>query len=110
MSDGLLRALMREAGLSLGLDYSTTDKLTRVFAHGVSPSYRYFSAGLNGKNQRVHFCWATNRNAAGFFLTWRETTTANGKQTKRDKWAARRKRKASKALALRRCQAFKQPQ
>ena len=64
-------------------------KLTRVFEPGVSTNYRYWGPVKNGKGQRVRFCWSSHRNAAGFFLGWRETWMKNG-TVKRDQWASRR--------------------
>jgi hypothetical protein len=65
------------------------NKLTRVFEPGVSTNYRYWGPVKNGKGQRVRFCWSSHRNAAGFFLGWRETWMKNG-TVKRDQWASRR--------------------
>jgi hypothetical protein len=64
-------------------------KMTRVFDEGVSASYRYFGGKKNGKGQRVYFCYSVHRNAAGFFLGWRETHMQNG-TVKRDRWVSRR--------------------
>lgn len=75
------------------------NKLTRVFDPGISPNYRYYTAGVNGKSQRIVFCWSTHRNAAGFYLGWRETYRKNG-DVKRDMWLARRVRSRCKDIAL----------
>lgn len=66
-----------------------THKTTRVFDPGVSANYRYWGPVKNGKGQKVRFCWSTRRNAAGFFLGWRETWMKNG-TVKRDRWYSRR--------------------
>lgn len=66
-----------------------SNKLTRVFDPGVRANYRYWGPVKNGKGQKVRFCWSTRRNAAGFFLGWRETIMKNG-TTKRDRWCSRR--------------------
>lgn len=79
-------------------------KLARVFPPGVGSNYRYWEA-RNGRGSRVRFCYAVNRNVAGFYLTWREVETA--KAVKRDQWASRRTRKAAAALALKRHRAMK---
>jgi hypothetical protein len=76
-------------------------KNTRVFDAGVSASYRYYPAPKNGKGQKVWFCWSTHRNAAGFFLGWRETYRKNG-TVKRDKWLSRRVKTRCKEIAKRR--------
>lgn len=80
-------------------------KLTRVFAAGVPTSYRYFNAGKDGRGRKVFFATASHRNAAGFFLTWRQVETPI--MMKRDQWSARRKRKDAKAIARKRFEAFK---
>jgi hypothetical protein len=64
-------------------------KTTRLFEPGVSTSYRYYGGKRNGKNQRVLFCYSVHRNAAGFFLGWREVYMQNG-TVKRDQWVSRR--------------------
>lgn len=74
------------------------NKLTRVFDHGAS--YRYYS-GKPGKYQRVCFCYSVHRNAAGYFLGWREVYMKNG-TVKRDRWLARRRKTACIEIAKRR--------
>ena len=65
-------------------------KLTRVMEDGKPPSYRYWRGELtNGKGQRVRFCWTVHRNAAGFYLGFRETWRKNG-NTVRDQFVSRR--------------------
>lgn len=81
-------------------------RLTRVFAAGVPANYRYFNAGKDGRGRRIFFCTATHRNAAGFFLTWRQVETET--MTKRDQWSARRKKKDAKAIARKRLAAFRE--
>ena len=77
------------------------NKTTRVFDAGVSAAYRYWPAGKNGKGQKVMFCWSTHRNAAGFYLGWREVYMKNG-TVKRDRWLARRIKNRCAAIAKRR--------
>lgn len=81
-------------------------KLTRLMADGKSTSYRYVPAGVDGWNRTVWFCWSCHRNAAGYFLGWREVTRRDG-TGKRDQWVARRVRKRAKELAMRRANRFK---
>jgi hypothetical protein len=76
-------------------------KSTRVFDPGVSPSYRYYGGKRNGKGQRVLFCYSVHRNAAGFFLGWRETYRKNG-QVVRDRWVSRRVKARCIEIAKRR--------
>lgn len=56
----------------------------------------------NGKGQKVHFVWYTQKNVAGYFLTCRIVTNKNGK-TKHSQWAAVRTKKAVQRIAERRC-------
>lgn len=81
-------------------------RLTRVFAAGVTANYRYFNAGKDGRGRRIFFCTATHRNAAGFFLTWRQVETAT--IMKRDQWSARRKKKDAKEIARKRLATFRE--
>lgn len=76
-------------------------KLSRVFAGPGGLNYHYTFGGMNGKKQRVYFCWSIHRNVAGYFLGWRQIKQANG-VTKRDMWLARRSRKAVRAIANKR--------
>lgn len=36
------------------------------------PSVRYFEGGIDRRGVRRRFCWTTNRNAAGYFLSFVE--------------------------------------
>ena len=80
-------------------------KLTRMMADGKSANYRYMGA-TNGRGQAVWFCWSTQRNAAGYFLGWRETylkrKKKDGTYAKRDQWTARKAKKRVMELAQRR--------
>lgn len=55
----------------------------------------------NGKGQKVRFCWSSHRNAAGFFLGWRETWMKNG-TVKRDRWYSRKVKARAADVARRR--------
>lgn len=81
-------------------------KLTRLWGEGPGPRYRYWGDIRNGKGQRVRYCWSTNRNAAGFFLGWREVWMKNG-TGKRDQYVSRRSRQKVKDIARRRHDAMK---
>lgn len=63
------------------------NKHTTVMPNGAG--YRYMSVPKNGKGQTVRYCYSVHRNAAGFFLGWRETIQKNG-TGKRDMWLSRR--------------------
>ena len=80
-------------------------KLTRLMADGKSANYRYYQA-KNGKGQVVKFCWNCNRNAAGYFLSWRQThlkkARKDGTIAKRDMWSARKVKNKAEALAMKR--------
>lgn len=82
------------------------NKLTTVMAK--SANYRYFSGGKNKRGDRIVFCYSCWRNAAGYFLSWREVTykrvRKDGTAGKRDQWAARKVRKRAAALAKRRAE------
>lgn len=78
-----------------------SNKLCRVFDPGVSTNYRYWGPVKNGKGQKVRFCWASHRNAAGFFLGWRETWMKNG-TIKRDRWYSRKVKARAADVAKRR--------
>lgn len=80
------------------------NKLTTQF-EGKPLSWHYTANLKDGRGRRVRFCWSCHRNAAGFFLGWREVW--NGKTGKRDQWVSRRARKAVAEIARRRTAAFK---
>src|SRR5260221_9396480 len=81
-------------------------KLTRVMLGRYGLNYNYLTAGVNGKGQSVCFCWSTHRNAAGYFLGWRQTRMIKG-TVKRDRWVARKQRNAVAKVAERRVAAFR---
>ena len=76
-------------------------KLSRVFEDA---RYRFYDAGRNGRGQAVRFCYSSHRNVAGYFLGWREVV--GKKQTKRDKWTARKSRSAVADIARNRYNKF----
>jgi len=78
-------------------------KLTRVMEKPMS--YRYVSAGKDGRGRFIRFCWTCHRNVAGFFLGWREVTSK--RQVKRDHWLSRRTRRRVEEVAERRATAFR---
>ena len=71
-------------------------KLCMVFPGG--PRYRYFAKQRRGLV--IRWCWSVNRNAAGYFLSWRETVNAKRGGGKRDRFVASRTRAKMKARAL----------
>jgi len=80
------------------------NKLTRVFDQGVSLGYTYINAGKNRKGQSVWFCWSKERNAAGYYLAWRQVRMR--KKTKRDQWCARKIRRRCKEISQKRAAVF----
>lgn len=76
-------------------------KKTRVFDG--SAGYHYWQT-RDGLGRNVRFCYSTHRNAAGFFLGWRETWNKKG-GGKRDKWISRRRKKRVVEIMQRRWQA-----
>ena len=87
----------------------TAHKLTTVF-DGRPASYRYIDGGHDGRGWAVRFCWTNWRNAAGYFLSWREVIPPIDRRGKhagrRLDFAARKSRKRAKALAARRAQRY----
>lgn len=81
------------------------NKLTKVFDPDARMSYRYYDGGKDGRGRKVWFCWATERNAAGYFLGWREVRGKTG--GKRDQWVARKVKARCKEAAKRRADVFK---
>ena len=89
-------------------------KLSRVMPKG--NRYVYTPAGKTARGATVRFCRSTQKNAAGYFLCWREVETPAKKKakkvgdlvstTKRDQWTGFKTRKAAKALCRRRAAAF----
>jgi hypothetical protein len=61
-------------------------RLSRVMERGKPLNYRYRPVKVG--RREVRYCWATNRNVAGFYLGWREVETP--KLIRRDQWVARR--------------------
>lgn len=99
---GLLEDMLREAFGGARIDVRSTGT-TKTFPTG-KMSYRYVSAGTDGRGHSVWFCWSCHRNTDGFFLSWREVRSAKG--GRRDRWASRRVKKKARALAVRRRDAY----
>lgn len=80
-------------------------RLTRIMERGKPTNYRYYSAGKDGHGWSVWFCYCTNRNAAGYFLCWRERRAPKKSRSKvrmkRDKWTAEKLRKDAREWARR---------
>jgi hypothetical protein len=81
-------------------------KLSKVMEKGAN--YDYYPAGKTKRGYTVSFCWTTKRNVAGYFLGWRQVskpaTKAEAKRgmvstIKRDRWIARKSRKAAEVVA-----------
>lgn len=88
-------------------------KLTRVMEGKHGLSYRYQTAGTDGRGRRVLFCWSVHRNAAGYFLGWREVySKPRGKRgaytVKRDRWVARKAKWRARDVAVRRAESFRE--
>lgn len=90
-------------------------KLSRAMPKG--NRYVYTPAGKSARGATIRFCRSTQRNAAGYFLCWREVETPSKKKakkvgdlvstTKRDQWTGFRSKKAAIALCRRRAAAFR---
>jgi hypothetical protein len=61
-------------------------KLTLCFEGG-DPNYRGYEGPRDRRGRQVFWLWSTKRNAAGYFLFWREVHDKDG-TIKRDKWFA----------------------
>ena len=85
-------------------------KLTKVWERGKNCTYRHYSGGQDDRGWSVNFCWSTSRNAAGYFLGWREVlappTSKSKTRWKRNQWVARKSRRRAEELALRRATKF----
>ena len=79
-------------------------KLSRIMERGKSLSYRYVPAGRNGRGSKVWFCYACNRNVAGYYLCWRQIETKDA--VKRDQWDATPFKKDAIDLARRRARTY----
>jgi hypothetical protein len=75
-------------------------RLTRLMAPGARASYRYEDGGKDHTGRTVRFCWACHRNAAGYFLAWRENQAADGRG-ERVGMSAHRQKKAARLWSLR---------
>ena len=76
------------------------NRLTKVMEKGKPASYRYGGWIMGRGSRRVAYCWSCHRNAAGFFLGWREIETAD--RVIRDQWTARRVKQQLRELQLKR--------
>lgn len=82
-------------------------KLTRYMAAGANTNWRYCPAGKDGRGRTVRFAWACHRNAAGYFLGWREIVSKDGKTIERDQYFARKVKRRAAELQRKRAEAFK---
>lgn len=101
---GEIQQMDRERAVARAKADPKTNKLTRVFDGEMR--WRYFDAGKDGRGWNVRFCWSTTRNAAGYFLGWRELLPPKWSRAKfdmkRDQWIARKARHRCKTKALQR--------
>lgn len=102
-----LESFRQDAELRRIKENPAAHKLTRLMPHGVPMSYRYYPAGKDGRGRTVRFCWTSHRNAAGYFLGWREVISPKSGKGHRDMWAARKIKRRLAELAKRRADAFK---
>lgn len=79
-------------------------KLTLVMTEK-GASTRYWKAGIDGRGREIRFGYTCWRNAAGYFLSFREVVNKDGTGF-RDKFAARKVRKRAAALAQARANRF----
>lgn len=74
------------------------NKLTRLMGPKGN-TYRYADGGRDHTGRTVRFCWSCWKNAAGYFLAWKEVRGEN--QGERVGWTAHRTRKAARAWSTR---------
>jgi hypothetical protein len=75
-------------------------KLTLEFPEGARMNWRYWGTLRPSKNVTVRYCYATERNLAGYFLGWRETFNEKTGRGKRDQWQASKRRTTVRDKAL----------
>jgi hypothetical protein len=80
-------------------------KCTRIFPG--STRFSYWEA-KDRRGSRVRFCYSAERNAAGYFMGWREVETA--KAVKRRDFHVSQSKRDIKARCYRQFQAFKSEQ
>ena len=76
-------------------------KRTRVFPRDGNTNYQFYESKRGPRMKPVRYCYSSGRNAAGYFLTWRERELPSGSWA-RDQWVARKKRKACAEMARKR--------
>lgn len=81
------------------------NKLTMIWPNGQEPSWRYYGGGVDRRGVSYRFCWTTNRNAAGYFLSFVERFDRKKGRGERVKFLASRSRSRMKARALKLYQA-----
>ena len=80
-------------------------KLTLIFPDGAGPRWRYYGGGVDRRGVQRSFCWTTNRNAAGYFLSFVEVFHRKSGRGERVRFVASRSRSRMKARALKLYQA-----
>lgn len=81
-------------------------KLTKIMGERGS-NYAYMPAGKDGRGRTIRYCWSKHRNAAGYFLGWREVWEKDGLTGKRDQFFARKVKRRAAELQSRRAERFK---
>jgi hypothetical protein len=71
------------------------------------PSWRYFDGGLDRCGVRRRFCWTTNRNSAGYFLSFVEVWNSKKGRGERKDFIASKTRHLMKARARRMWDAYR---
>lgn len=65
------------------------------------PRWRYFEGGIDRRGVRRRFCWTTNRNAAGYFLSFVEVWDSKKGRGERKDFRASKTRHLMKERARR---------
>ena len=80
------------------------DKTGNLIPEHGSINWRYRRA-TDGHGREMRFCWSVGRNAAGYFLAWREYATADGTIHRTD-WTAHRKKSTCAEICANRASAW----
>jgi hypothetical protein len=66
-------------------------KTTLEFPEGARLNWRYWGT-IKSRGKTIRYCYSTERNLAGYFLSWRETVSLKSGVGKRDMFIASKRR------------------
>ena len=96
---------MAEADYEAAQEDPKRHKLTKIMERGKDPNYRSYTAGKNGRGQQVNYCYTVHRNAAGYFLVFRQVR--GKKKIVNDQWDACKTKQAAKNWAYQKSEEFR---